>query len=212
MKATAFVIIAGIASAAQATPVLVEIFGEVDFNQITPGQLGMVNAGETAHLSFMLDSTSFIDSAMFPTRGYDIDLNSLDLSFSGGTSIGANPLAPPSYFVLRDNDPAVDGFFTGGSVDGFPSGIELNQVGVFENFASSFSVTYGNDPLSSLNILDAVGTYDFTGLTVFGMTITDGPFDAMGLIFSSMTITQVPAPSTALPLVVAGLAATRRRR
>jgi len=212
MKKTALIVIAGLATAAQATPVLVEIQGEVDFNQITPGTLGTVNSGESATLSFMLDSTSFVDSAMFPTRGYDIDLNSLDLSFSGGASLGANLAGPTSYFVLRDNDPAVDGFFTGGSVDGFPSGVALDQVGGFGDFAASFNVTYNTDPLSSLDILGAVGSYDFTGLTVFGMNITDGPFDAMGLIFSSMTITEVPAPNTALPLAIAGLAATRRRR
>jgi hypothetical protein len=211
MKRITIAILVGAASSAAATPVLVEIHGEVEFNQIGSGELGTVTGGETTTLSFTVDSDTFLDSGSFPTRGYDINLASLDLSFSGGASLGANLGAGTSYFTLRDNDPAVDGFYIG-HPDAFPTNVPLDQIGIFGDFGAAFSVTYGDDPLPSLDILDAVGSYDFTGLTVFNMTIDDGPFNAMGMVFSSMTITKVPAPSALMPIALAGLCASRRRR
>ncbi len=197
---------------AHAAPVLVEIRGDVFSNQVNSGILGDVNAGETVTYSFTVDSTNFVNGS-FPTRGYAIDLDSFLLTFSGGASIGLSPaFAGPAYFVIRDNDPAVDGFFLSQGLD-FPSGLDLNQAGVFGNFAASFNVGYQGDTLSSLDILDTVGTYDFTGLKVFGMGIDDGPFEGVvGIDFSSMTISVVPAPSGAALLGLAGLAIARRRR
>lgn len=201
-----------LATIATATPVLVEINGDVFSNQINPGVLGTVNPGETVTYSFLVDSNTFTDGS-FPTRGYNIDLSSFNLTFSGGASIGASPAYfGPAYFVLRNNDPAVDGFFISQGLD-FPSGIPLDQAGFFDNFGAAFSVGYTGDTLDSFDILDAVGTYDFTGLTNFGMGIDDGPFEGvLGIDFSSMTISVVPTPSSIAMLGLAGLAATRRRR
>lgn len=205
-------LLAACALPARATPVLVEIRGDVFSNQVSTGPLGNVNAGETVTYSFTLDSEDFVNGS-FPTRGYAINLNSFALNFSSGTSIGLSPsFAGPAYFVIRNNDPATDGFFLSQGLD-FPSGLDLNQSGVFGNFAASFSVSYTGDTLSSLNILDAVGTYDFTGLTVFGMGIDDGPFEGVvGIDFSSMTISVVPAPSAMALLGLGGLTLVRRRR
>ncbi len=198
--------------AANATPVLVEIRGEVYGNQINEGVLGNVNAGETVTYSFTVDSGNFVNG-FFPTRGYVINQDSFTLNFSGGTSIGLNPgFAGPAYFVLRDNDPAVDGFFLSQGLD-FPSGMPLAQAGRFGDFEASFSVAYPQDFLPSLDILDAVGFYDFTGLSVFGMGIDDGPIEGvLGIDFVSMTISVVPAPSAMALLGLGGLVAVRRRR
>ena len=49
-------------------------------------------------------------------------------------------------------------------------------------------MTYGGTTLPSLDILDAVGSYDFTGLTVYNWVIEDGPFEAAFFDFASMTI------------------------
>lgn len=205
-------LLATLALQAQATPVLVEIRGDVFSNQINSGALGAVNAGETVTYSFTVDSGDFVNGS-FPTRGYAIDLSSFALNFSGGTSIGLAPsFAGPAYFVIRNNDPAVDGFFLSEGLD-FPSGLDLDQAGVFGNFAAAFNVGYSGDTLSSLDILDAVGTYDFTGLKVFGMGIDDGPFEGvLGIDFSSMTISIVPAPSALALLGLGGLTLARRRR
>lgn len=216
MKRTPWLATAGLlamlALQAHATPVLVEIRGDVFSNQINSGALGAVNAGETVTYSFTVDSGDFVNGS-FPTRGYAIDLSSFTLNFSGGTSIGLAPsFAGPAYFVIRNNDPAVDGFFLSEGLD-FPSGLDLDQAGVFGNFAAAFNVGYSGDTLSSLDILDAVGTYDFTGLEVFGMGIDDGPFEGvLGIDFSSMTISIVPAPSALALLGLGGLTLARRRR
>jgi hypothetical protein len=177
------------------TIVRVTVHGEVEYNQVSAGLLGMVNTGDAASMSFLLDSDDFLDSAFFPTRGYVIDQDSFGIQFP----TFAMPLKSPfpagqtPYFVLRDNDPAVDGFLVSSDVNG-PAGVSLQQEGgLSPNFINNFYVTYGGSDLSSLNLLDALGSYDFTGLTVFNWTIDDGPFNPVGLLFESMTI-EIEAP------------------
>ena len=170
-------------------PVRVTVTGEVEFNQISAPPLGFVGVGETATMTFLLDSDSFVNSASFPTRGYVIDPSSFQLSFDGGSMPLQSPFpaGQTPYFSIRDNDPAVDGFFVATSTD-FPVGVPINQTGGFGQFINNFSVTYGGDTLPSLDILDALGSYDFTGLSVFNWTVDDGPFNPLGIVFSSMTI------------------------
>lgn len=211
-RTLALALVAASSAAASATPILVQINGQVYGNQINPAPLGDVNPGETGTISFTVDTDTFVNGS-FPTRGYAIDLSSFTLSFSGGASIGINPgFAGPAYFVLRNNDPAADGFFLSQGLD-FPSDIPLAQAGVFGDFGARFNVSYTGDTLDSLDIADAAGSYDFTGLTVFGMGVNDGPFeDVLGMDFSSMTITVIPAPSGLAMLGLGGLVAVRRRR
>lgn len=199
---------------AQADVFDVTIHGEVEFNQINSGTLGMVNPGDLAVISFQVNEGNFVDSTNFPVRGYVIDETTFSMQI-GAVTIGLqDPLMEVPLFVLRNDDPAVDGFFLGTEVDGFPNGVALDQTGAFGQFRSNFSVTYGNDPLSSLDIADAVGDYDFDGLTVFGFTIDDGPFNAAGLIFSDMSIsagTVIPEPTTVIPFIGLGIALANRR-
>lgn len=201
------------AGAGMADLVNVEINGSVWGNQVNNGALGTVNAGDTATISFQLDSDMFVDSASFPTRAFNIDLSSFNLSFSSGASLGAAPsFAGPAYFVLRNNDPVADGFFLSQGTD-LPSGIPLDQVGVFGDFDVRFNVSYTGETLSSLDLLGAVGDYDYTGLTVFGMGVSDGPAeDVVGIDFTSMSISVVPAPGAASLLGLGALCAMRRRR
>ena len=172
------------------TPVEVVWTGEVEFNGINSGPLSNVDSGDSAVIRFVVDSSAFVDSTTFPTRGYDIGAADFSLTFPGGT-VGLQdpiPANDDALFVIRNNDPAVDGFFLGSGVNGFPNGVPLALNGNFGKFRINASVTYGNDPLPSLDVLDAQGDYDFTGLTVFGFSIIDGPFDAMGMIFESLSI------------------------
>lgn len=177
----------------------VRIQGQVEFNGISSGPLGSVNPNDAVTLTFRLDEDNFLDSPSFPTRGYFIDPASWALSFPGGTVGLQNPyggFAP--MFVLRDNDPAVDGFLVSDNVD-FPVGVPLQFPGAFGPFEHSFLVTYGGELLSSLDIAGAVGTYDFGGLTVFNWTIDDGPFNPLGMLFEQLSITEV-APGAIQPL------------
>jgi hypothetical protein len=184
--------IATLASPVHADVVEVTVDGTVDFNQIGASPLGDANAGDPVTITFQVDSDNFVNSPTFPTRGYVIDQMSFNMTL-GAVTIGLEnpfPAGTTPYFVLRDNDPAVDGFFVATSVD-FPIGVPLDQAGIFGQFTSNYSVGYDGGTLSSLDILGALGTYDFTGLQVFGWSIDDGPFNAMGINFQQMTIESV---------------------
>lgn len=190
------------------------ITGEVEFNQINGGLLGDANTGDTVEASFILDVREFNNSNNFPTRGYIMDPNSFSLSFGGGPSIGLqNPTSPSDVpqFIIRNDDPAVDGFFLGSNVDGFNNGVALDQAGIFDAFRFNFLVTYNDDPLASLNLANATGLYGFDGLTNFNMTIDDGPFNAMGMVFDTMSIQKVPVPAAWI-MMVSGLLALGRWR
>ncbi|MCA8960161.1 MAG: hypothetical protein KDC38_06590, partial [Planctomycetes bacterium] len=159
---------------------------------ISSGILGSPTAGDAATITFTVDSGVFTDNPSFPTRGYPIDSGSFALTFPSG-SIGLQspfPAGQTPYFVIRNNDPAVDGFWTSTNLS-FPAGVPLGQTGSFGQFTNNYYVTYDGSTLSSLDILDALGSYDFSGLAVFNWTIDDGPFNAMGLVIASLTI-EVP--------------------
>ena len=148
--------------------------------------------GSAATLNLAVDSNNFLNSPSFPTRGYVIDQPSFQLHL--GPAVGGlrSPFSGTPYFVLRNNDPAVDGFFLSLGTD-IPSGLELNvpaNVAGTRFLFSAFAVTYGGTRLSSLDILDAVGVYDYTGLTVFNFVCEDLSFDPIGMIFEQMTISR----------------------
>jgi hypothetical protein len=163
--------------------------GTVEFNQIGSPPLGIVGAGESVTMTFLVDSDTWVDSSSFPTRGYVIDPSSFLLRFDS-TGIGLQspfPAGQTPYFVIRNDDPAVDGFLVSTSINN-PIGVPLAQPGIFGQFIDNFYVTYLGTTLSSLGILDALGTYGFGGLTVFNWTIDDGPFNAMGIVFDELSI------------------------
>ena len=59
---------------------------------------------------------------------------------------------------------------------------------VSDYFTSVFEVGYTGDTLMSLEIADAVGVYDYTGLTSFYTVIADSWADAMGLLYTQTVI------------------------
>ncbi len=209
-------LVAASGAASASNDILVQIHGSVFDNRANVSDLSAVSAGESVTYSFELDSTMFADSGVFPIRGYTIDTSTFSIDFSGGVSVGIAdpyPAGATPMFVVRNDDPAVDGFYLGESIGGLPSPINTDQAGILGDFEASFSVTYDTDPISSLDILGAMGSYDFAGLTVFGMGINDGFVEGVvGIDFTGMTIGIIPAPGTAGIFVSAALLATRRRR
>lgn len=205
----ACLLLASSAAAGAGVSVLVTVTGEVEYNQIGAPPLGNAQPGDPATLTFLVDSGVFQDGASFPTRGYAIDPDSFVLTL-GATTIGLQdpfPAGQTPWFVLRNDDPAVDGFFVASSLD-FPTGVPLDQVGVFEPFRNAFSVTYDGTTLGSLELLDALGTYDFTGLSVFNWTVDDGPFQPLGIVFEQLTVAPLGAAVPAAgagPLALLGL-------
>ncbi|MHC4262443.1 MAG: hypothetical protein ACYSWX_07985, partial [Planctomycetota bacterium] len=166
----------------------VRIKGSVEFNGVSSGPLANISSGDAAVLSFRVSDDDFINSPSFPTRGYRIDPATWSFAFPGGSVPIQNPYsAGELLFVIRNDDPAVDGFLVSSVVD-FPVGVPLNVPGAFGPFENSFYVTYGQTLLPSLDIDDAVGDYDFSGLTVFNWTIDDGPFNPIGLIFEELRV------------------------
>jgi len=178
----------------------VTVTGTVEFNSIGPPPLGSVEVGDSASLHFIVDSSNFVNSGMFPTRGYPILASTFSMDFPA-VSIGlASPFPPGQtpYFVLRNNDPAVDGFFLSTNLSS-STGVPLDQMGSSGPLLDDFSVTYGGSELSSLDILDALGTYDFTGLTVFNWTVDDGEQQPMGILFEQMVVALSGAPGASSP-------------
>ncbi len=186
--------------------VQVDMYGTVVFNGTSGSPLGGVTAGQLAHTSFTVDSTLFTDSIPGVVRAYDVMAGSFSLSFSGGASVG---LAGPAHFGVRNNDPGVDGFFLSDNTSSF-GGVALSQ----SPYREDFHATYGSSLLSSVDILGALGTYNFTGLTVFGYNLWQTFPDnvRMDIDYDHMTISQVPTPAGILAFAPLALGLARRRR
>jgi hypothetical protein len=193
--------------AVHAAPVKVQIDGVVDYNVIKGGLDGIPSGAPTS-MSFMLDSTDYVDSGSFPTRGYTIDLSSFSMTV-GGVAISMDipqPGGVDAYFVLRDNDPAIDGFFISlGSVDWpFPLSVHIPDLAPAHDLDFSYTFADG-DTLSSLDILDAVGTYGPPNVSAYLWAL--GRFGNNGAEFSpeTITISAVPEPSSVALMALGGL-------
>ncbi|MCH2135510.1 MAG: hypothetical protein MK101_02885 [Phycisphaerales bacterium] len=172
----------------EASQVRITFAGTVEWNQFTSGTLGFVQAGDEAHLSFEVDAGTYEDSPQFPVRGYVIDSQSWQLTMGGHEVDIQSPYEGTPFFVLRDNDPAVDGFMLSTDVVDFPLGVQLSQQGALGPLTMLTSMSYDGEALSSLDILQAEGVYDFEGLSVFNWVIEDGPYVPLGVLFESLTI------------------------
>jgi hypothetical protein len=195
---------------ADAALVNITVDGTVAFNVIQGNQTNVPD-GAPVQMSFNVDSDVFLNSGSFPTRGYNIILNSFSMTVGGQPITIVDPQST-KYFVLRNNDPAVDGFFLSAGTD-FPSPVNVNIPGLAPEHDLDFIATYGSTTvLSSLNILDAVGTYDLTGISVFGWTV--GRFGNAGAEYNyeSMTISVVPAPGGLMMCLLAGVIVPSQRR
>lgn len=202
-------------AAAQATVVDVSVRGTVTFRAGTLGApLNGVSAGNVGVMSFQVDSNNFVDGIPGDLRSYPIDLSSFSLAFQpSGVTVGLLnpfPAGQTPYFTIGEGFPVSDGFFVSTSTTS-PGGVPISQSPLEANL----DLGYVGTTLSSLNILDAQGSYDFTGLTRFGYNIWQTIPDnvRLDIDFVSLTIQAVPEPSQCVALGFAStLALIRRRR
>lgn len=211
MKATfaTLLVVLAASSVAAADTVQVTISGNVLFNGINNPPLNAVGANADVEMSFSVDSNNFVDGFPGDTRGYVIDQSSFALTFSTPVSVGLLnpfPAGETPYFTLVEGFPVADGFWVSTSPMS-PGGVPISQTPLQANFA----VSYAGSTLNSLNILDALGTYTFTGLSSFSYTLWQVfPDNAvMEIDFKEMII--APEPAT-MVLASLGLLLLRRRR
>ncbi len=198
-----------VANAFGGTPVSVVVTGEVEF---AGGPLSsQMSPGDPVNISFLLDSDNFVNGAMFPTRGYAVDQSSF-LMTTGPTNWGCRIPTLECRILSCVTTTRLSTVSSSEATPtwAFSNGLALDQSGLFDQFRVRYLTTYGGDTLSSLDIVDAVGTYDFDGLTVFGFGILDGGQDAAGFVFEQMTISIVPEPSS-IGLLLIGLVGCIRR-
>lgn len=193
---------------AQAVDIRVQVDGVVDYNVIKGGLEGIPSGAPTS-MSFLVDSNVFVDSGSYPTRGYTIDLTTFSMTV-GGVPISMDIPQPgdlDAYFVLRDNDPAIDGFFISlGSVE-LPFPLSVRVPGLAPAHDLDFLYTFADgDTFSSLDILDAFGTYGPPNVSVYQWSL--GRFGNNGAEFApeTITISAVPEPASALLMALGGLA------
>jgi hypothetical protein len=201
------------AAAAHAEIITVSTRGQVTFNAIGTPPLNGVGVGNSAVMSFNVDSNIFVDGIPGDLRSYAIDQSSFSLRFQpSGVTVGLLnpfPAGQTPYFTLVDGFPVSDGFFVSTSTVS-PGGVPISQTPLQANL----DLGYGGSTLSSLNILDALGTYGFGGLTRFGFnlwqTIPDNV--RLDMDFVDLTIARVPEPTALGVAVGAGLVTLTRRR
>jgi hypothetical protein len=189
-----------LASVAVADIVSVEMVGEVEYSQVNSGPFGAVNSGDAFYASFTLDSEVWEPSPNgYGVRGYPIDVNSFELTIgSVGPVLLVNPQpnGETTYFNLRNADPVADGLFISNQLEWDNVLPKLNVPGGIDPyFTLIWSIGYTEETFSSLDILDALGTYNFDGLTSFYCAIKDAFADPIGLI---PTMTVISSPSVAI--------------
>ena len=189
-----------LASVAVADVVSVEMIGEVEYSQVNQGIFGDVNSGDAFYASFTLDSTVWVDSPNgFGIRAYPIDVTSFELTIgSVGPVLLVNPQpnGETTYFHIRNADPVSDGLLISNQLEWDNVLPKLNVPGGIDPYFSLiWSIGYTEETFSSLDILDAVGSYDFDGLTSFYCAIKDAFADPIGLV-PAMTI--ISSPSVAI--------------
>ena len=182
----------GLATAAAYSDIVrVEITGDVEYNDFVTGTLVGVNDGEPVLLTFDVDSANFSNNPSYPTRGYPILPPSFHLQIGSVNVPLLNP-GSTAYFVIRNNDPAVDGFFFSTGT-GWPVEVPVS-IGV-PNYGIAFSRSFTVGTIwPSLDILDALGSWGYEQIGSYNFGIQRGDFSApLGIAYERISVTVYPS-------------------
>ena len=182
---------AALATATAAAEIVhVETTGTVEWNDFFGGTVANVEPGEPALLAFDVDSAVFQNNPVYPTRGYPILLPSFQFKL-GSVNV---PLVTPlpggatAYFVIRNNDPAVDGFmFSTGT--GFPGAVavDIGVPGMGVSYYRTFNV---GTIFPSLDILDCLGSWEFENMAVYHWAIERSEQTPLGVAYEQITVSR----------------------
>ena len=166
-----FASILATASPALGGVVIIEATGTVNANQIADAEpLSLVAPGETVTLALRVDSENS-QSYFAQTRGYVIE--SFSLSFSGGVQLELMSGQFPEYFSLTDDFYfGNDNFFIGG-VTFEPGKVPLEQ----HPYLIDFQLSYSGETIGSVDIMDALGSYDASSMNFAGFRVWDSLFN-----------------------------------
>lgn len=192
------------AAIAHAETVRVIVTGQVESNGFASGTFAGIPSGAPVTMTIDLDSTNYLDSAALPgrTRGYRFYASTFSLRIGAVTTT----LTPSAigYFVVRNDDPRVDGFFISQGTD-IDTMVPLQMTPA--NYGIAFSRTFNNplpapalDPtLPSVDILDAVGTWGFDNISSYNFTVERNEIvTPMILEYQTITLAVLsPCPSCA---------------
>lgn len=189
-----------LATHAHAAIVRVTVTGVVENNAFPnngTNTFGGIPAGAPVLLVMDLDSNLYLDSPNLPgkTRGYNILPGSMNMTI-GNVTVPRRETTP-AYFVLRNNDPRADGFFISQGTD-IDTEIPLQMVPA--NFGVQFLRTFAidtpaplpDDSLTSLDLLQAQGTWGYNDISSFNFLIAIGENNVpMVLDYQTITVERV---------------------
>lgn len=176
----------------------VEIVCTVDYTQASDGILAGVQPGDMVVATFEVDSDNYIDSTSYGVRSYIVDPSTFEMTAG---SVGPIPLVIPQpdnatvYFVVRESDPVVDGFFLSVIQEWpwvFPSLDIPGRIAPYMGY--HYEVDYQGNVLSTKDITQLAGTYGRTDMDRYYCAVNDDWADVLGLIYQMTTITSQTVP------------------